>query len=129
MEAGLLFSMYTLTFVGITVVSIGTLPTVLSRRITAIRVLLTILGSMAYQDPLIHWVSNHRRHRQSSEQPGNPHSLYFKEDESLCKIPGLWHSDTGWTFTHEITNTFLFAKDLCQYTYNFAAARTIILPL
>lgn len=111
-EVGLLVSMYALTMMGITVGFHRHFSHCAFQTNTFIRVILAILGSMACQGPLIYWVSNHRRHHQYSDQPGDVHSPYFNEDERLGSLRGLWHAHMGWTFTHEITNAFLFAKDL-----------------
>ncbi|MBW4434720.1 MAG: acyl-CoA desaturase [Pelatocladus maniniholoensis HA4357-MV3] len=111
-EIGLLSSMYVLTVIGITVGFHRYFAHSAFQTNTTVRVILAILGSMACQGPLIYWVSNHRRHHQYSDQPGDPHSPYFNGDKTLGKISGLWHSYVGWTFTHELTNTFFFAKDL-----------------
>ncbi len=111
-EIGLLSSMYVLTVIGITVGFHRYFAHSAFQTNTTVRIILAILGSMACQGPLIYWVSNHRRHHQYSDQPGDPHSPYFNGDKRLGKISGLWHSYVGWTFTHELTNTFFFAKDL-----------------
>ncbi|MDZ7963741.1 MAG: acyl-CoA desaturase [Nostoc sp. DedSLP03] len=113
-EVGLLVSMYVLTFVGITVGFHRHFAHCAFHTNTAVRVILAILGSMACQGPLIYWVSNHRRHHQYSDQPGDPHSPYCNQNQRLGQIRGLWHAQIGWTFTHEITNTFLFSKDLLR---------------
>lgn len=113
-EVGLLVSIYTLTLVGITVGFHRHFTHSAFQTSTAVRVILAILGSMACQGPLIYWVSNHRRHHQYSDQPGDTHSPYFKDDERLGKLRGLWYAHSGWTFDHEITNTFMFAKDLLR---------------
>ncbi|NEO43445.1 MAG: acyl-CoA desaturase [Moorea sp. SIO4A3] len=113
-EVGLLVTMYTLTMLGITVGFHRHFSHCSFQAGTAVRVILAILGSMAAQGPLIYWVSNHRRHHQYSDLPGDIHSPYFKQDERLSGLRGLWYSHMGWTFSHGITNTALFAKDLLR---------------
>ena len=114
MEIGLLFSMYVLTSCGITVGYHRLFSHHAFKTNIACQVILGILGSMACQGPLIYWVSSHRRHHQYSDLPGDPHSPYLHKEQSLNSFHGLWHSHMGWTFSHGITNTFLFAKDLLQ---------------
>ncbi len=63
---------------------------------------------------LLYWVSNHRRHHQYSDRPGDSHSPHCFETKKLNTIQGLWHAQIGWTFTHKITNVFVFAKDLLK---------------
>jgi stearoyl-CoA desaturase (Delta-9 desaturase) len=113
-DIGLLFSLYALTFIGITVGFHRHFAHHAFRTINLIRFVLIILGSMACQGPLPYWVSNHRRHHQYSDQPGDPHSPHFKNDEKFHGLSGLWHSHIDWMFSHDITNTFIFAKDLLQ---------------
>jgi stearoyl-CoA desaturase (delta-9 desaturase) len=63
-----------------------------------IRVLLAILGSMAFQGPLIWWVATHRRHHQHSDQPGDPHSPQRYAGRPYRQLRGLWHAHMGWLF-------------------------------
>jgi stearoyl-CoA desaturase (delta-9 desaturase) len=77
-----------------------------------VRVLLAVLGSAAAQGSLVYWVSNHRRHHQYTDRPGDLHSPYIEGERPLGKLEGFWHSHMGWTFDHEITNTVVFAKDI-----------------
>lgn len=114
LEVGLLVGMYVLSIGGITVGFHRHFTHCTFQTNTTIRVIMAILGSMACQGPLIYWVSNHRRHHQYSDRPGDIHSPYFKEDKPLSSFQKFWHSHIGWTFDHEITNTFLFAKDLLR---------------
>ncbi|MEM6752104.1 MAG: acyl-CoA desaturase [Cyanobacteria bacterium P01_C01_bin.38] len=121
-EIGLLVSLYILTLVGISVGFHRLFSHSTFQAHIAVKILLAILGSMACQGPLIYWVSNHRRHHQYSDKPGDPHSPYYIEEEAIDPILGLWHAQVGWTFTHEITNTFLFAKDLLRDSYSESMA-------
>lgn len=79
---------------------------------TACQVILGILGSMSCQGPLIYWASSHRRHHRYSDVPGDPHSPYIDREKNLGWWQGFYHSHMGWTYGHELTNSFLFAKDL-----------------
>ncbi|MGB3642119.1 MAG: acyl-CoA desaturase [Rivularia sp. (in: cyanobacteria)] len=114
LEVGLLVFMYTLTIGGMTVGFHRHFAHRAFQTNTIIRVILAILGSMACQGPLIYWVSNHRRHHQYSDRPGDTHSPYFKNARPLGGFQIFWYSHIGWTFDHEITNTFLFTKDLLR---------------
>lgn len=113
-EVGLMLLMYVLTTLGISVGFHRYFSHCSFKTSTPMRVLLAIIGSMACQGPLIYWVSNHRRHHQYSDQVGDVHSPYFQGDKPLNTLQGLWYSQVEWVFNHEITNTFLFAKDLLQ---------------
>ena len=65
---------------------------------TFIRVTLAILGSMAFQGPVIWWVATHRRHHQISDQPGDPHSPHMHGKSFFQQCQGLFHAHMGWLF-------------------------------
>lgn len=113
-EVGLLVSMYFLSLIGITVGFHRHFSHRAFQTNAAIRVMLAILGSMAAQGPIIHWVSSHRRHHQYSDQPGDTHSPHLCEGEKLIWLRGFWHAHVGWMFNSEMTNSALFAKDLLR---------------
>jgi stearoyl-CoA desaturase (delta-9 desaturase) len=79
-----------------------------------IRYALAIGGTWSAQRPIIYWVANHRRHHQYSDQPEDVHSPYYQQHQSLSRWQGIWHAHLGWIFSHRITNTTVFAKDLLQ---------------
>jgi stearoyl-CoA desaturase (Delta-9 desaturase) len=112
LEIELLLSMYTLTLIGISIGFHRYFAHCAFQTNVTLRVILAILGSMACQGPVIYWVSNHRRHHQFSDQPEDPHSPHWYENRSLSKAEGLWHAQIRWTFSHKITNSFFFCKDL-----------------
>jgi stearoyl-CoA desaturase (Delta-9 desaturase) len=113
-EIGLLLSMYTLTMAGITVGFHRQFAHSAFRTNIAIRIILAILGSMAAQGPVIHWVSNHRRHHQYSDQPEDTHSPHIYEGQKFAQLRGFWHAHIVWMLNSEVTNFALFAKDLLQ---------------
>lgn len=114
LDIWLLVTMYALMVVGITVGYHRHLAHKAFQTHTIVRVLLTILGSMAGQGPPIYWVANHRRHHQYSDQPGDPHSPHITGIQNLSGLRGLWHAHIGWLFDQEITNSLVFAKDLLR---------------
>ena len=81
---------------------------------TPVRVILTIMGCMAAQGPLIYWVSLHRRHHENSDQLGDPHSPHLEKEGSLKLFRGLWFAHIGWMFNHEIPNAIYYARDLIR---------------
>ncbi len=107
-------SMYFLTMIGITVGFHRHFAHSAFQGSQALRVVLAILGSMAAEGPLNYWVATHRRHHKYTDAYGDPHSPYVKENQQFGFFEGLWHSHMGWTFNHELTNTFVFARDLAQ---------------
>jgi stearoyl-CoA desaturase (delta-9 desaturase) len=80
----------------------------------ATKVMLVILGSMAAQGPAVHWVSNHRRHHQFSDEPGDPHTPHGFGDTAGGKLRGFWHAHIGWMFDAEVTNPVRYSKDLLR---------------
>ncbi|PSB25005.1 acyl-CoA desaturase [Stenomitos frigidus] len=113
-EIGLCVGMYALTITGITVGFHRLFSHSAFQTSNALKIVLAIAGSMAAQGPVIHWVSNHRRHHQYSDQTGDPHSPHLEGDGKFRWLRGLWHAQIGWLFTSEVTNSSLFAKDLLR---------------
>lgn len=113
-EIGLLVGMYALTITGITVGFHRLFSHSAFQTSNALKIFLAIAGSMAAQGPVIHWVSNHRRHHQYSDQTGDPHSPHLEGDGRFSSLRGLWHAQIGWLFANEVTNSAMFAKDLLR---------------
>ncbi len=116
LDIGLLMIMYTLTLLGITVGFHRQFAHSSFKTNITIRIILAILGSMAAQGPVIHWVSNHRRHHQYSDEPGDTHSPHIYKGQNFAKLRGLWYSHIGWMLNGEVTNSTTFARDLLQDT-------------
>lgn len=79
-----------------------------------VRAILVVAGCMAAQGTPAYWVSNHRRHHQSSDQAGDPHSPRDKDGQALGPWAGFWHSHVQWMFTHPLTSTTQYAKDILK---------------
>lgn len=79
-----------------------------------LRVLLTILGSMAAQGQPIWWVAIHRRHHGYSDHDGDPHSPNLHGTTFWQQLAGGWHSHIGWMFQPKCTAAYAahFAKDM-----------------
>lgn len=69
----------------------------------AIRVILAVLGSMAFQGPVIWWAATHRRHHNFSDKPGDPHSPHLHGPGSWAFVRGQFHAHMGWLFVSEST--------------------------
>lgn len=77
----------------------------------AVRVGLAILGSMAFQGPVIWWAATHRRHHTYSDKPGDPHSPHLHGRLGQ----GLFHAHMGWLFVPASTRAAgwdRYAEDL-----------------
>ncbi|PYS89581.1 MAG: acyl-CoA desaturase [Acidobacteria bacterium] len=68
-----------------------------------VRVALAILGSMAFQGPVIWWAATHRRHHNYSDKPGDPHSPHLHGEGPQRLMRGLFHAHMGWLFVPEST--------------------------
>jgi len=78
----------------------------------ALRIGLAIVGSMAFQGPVITWVADHRRHHAFTDKRGDPHSPWLFGTSPRAVARGFWHSHFGWLLRHEQTNPERFAPDL-----------------
>jgi stearoyl-CoA desaturase (Delta-9 desaturase) len=114
LEITLLLSTYVATFAGITVGFHRLLSHVSFRAGREVRALLVILGSMACQGPPVYWVSNHRLHHRRSDLSGDPHSPHVRDSRPLGTWRGFWHAQVGWTFVHDVSNPFVFSKELLR---------------
>jgi stearoyl-CoA desaturase (delta-9 desaturase) len=113
-ELSLLGGMYALTALGITV-GFHRLFTHRSFETgRAVQVVLVVLGSMAVQGPLLHWVALHRRHHQHSDQPDDPHSPHHSGPGLLGLLRGWWHAHLGWVFKPDPPDLPRYVKDLAQ---------------
>jgi stearoyl-CoA desaturase (delta-9 desaturase) len=95
-EFGLAAVMYVATMIGIDVGYHRHFAHGAFKTTTPVRVLLAVCGSMAFQGPVIWWVATHRRHHQTSDQPGDPHSPHPYGASTSQKLQGLWHAHLGW---------------------------------
>jgi stearoyl-CoA desaturase (Delta-9 desaturase) len=77
-----------------------------------LRVALAIVGSMALQGPITHWVADHRRHHAFSDRDGDPHSPWAFGTSPIALVKGFWHAHMGWVFDRNLTNAERFAPDL-----------------
>jgi stearoyl-CoA desaturase (Delta-9 desaturase) len=59
---------------------------------------LGILGSMAVEGSILHWVSIHRRHHQHSDRDDDPHSPNTHGSGFLAMLRGIYHAHVGWCF-------------------------------
>jgi len=79
-----------------------------------VRATLGILGSMSVQGAPIHWVADHRKHHDFSDEIGDPHSPHTHGAPGWRGIvAGAWHSHVGWLFSRdERASASRYARDL-----------------
>ncbi len=113
-SVGLCIFLYIATVLGITVGFHRILSHCSVKANGPVRAVFAVLGSMAAQGHVIHWVSNHRRHHQNTDQAGDPHSPHSTNDgQQLGHWQGFWHSHIAWMFEGEFPNVLL-SKDLLK---------------
>src|SRR5215212_4264332 len=70
--------------------------------ILAVMYVLTILGSMAVQGPVMAWVADHRKHHAHADQEGDPHSPHVGHGDGVSGVlQGLWHAHVGWLWADD----------------------------
>lgn len=99
--------------------------------------LLAILGTWAFQGPLIRWIADHRRHHRFSDKPWDVHSPYWVNDKKIHSlIFQFLHSHVAWLFLGFKTCELRYAADykndkiidfVSKY-YWFVAISGLILP-
>jgi stearoyl-CoA desaturase (delta-9 desaturase) len=77
-----------------------------------LRIVLAILGSMAVQGPILHWVADHRRHHAYADAPGDPHSPWVFGTSPAALVRGAWHAHLGWILDRSLSNQRRFVPDL-----------------
>lgn len=97
-ELGLLIGMYLATAIGITVGYHRYFTHRSFETVTPVQFMLAVLGSMAFQGPMLTWVAVHRRHHQHSDQADDPHSPHAHGGGIRGLLKGLWHAHLGWMF-------------------------------
>jgi len=77
-----------------------------------VRIALAVVGSMAVQGPILHWVADHRRHHMFADRDGDPHSPWLFGTSPGALVRGFWHAHLGWVLSRELTNQQRFIPDL-----------------
>jgi stearoyl-CoA desaturase (delta-9 desaturase) len=100
-DLAILAVMYVLTAFGVT---IGYHRLFTHRSFQAkrpVQYVFAVLGSMAAQGPLAHWVADHRKHHAHTDEEGDPHSPHVHDHGEGAKgvLLGLIHAHFGWLMT------------------------------
>src|SRR5205823_10853378 len=96
--------MYVLTALGITVGFHRLFTHRSFETYSWVKLVLTALGSMAVQGPMVKWAAMHRGHHQHSDTPEDPHSPHHHGGAVLGLIRGAWHAHIGWCFQRDPDN-------------------------
>jgi len=112
LDLALLAAFYTLSVLGITTGFHRYFTHGSFKAKRPLRIVLAVMGSMAVQGPILHWVADHRRHHAFSDREGDPHSPWAFGTSPLAIMRGFWHAHMGWIFNRTLTNQERFAPDL-----------------
>lgn len=80
-----------------------------------VKIALAVMGSFAFQGPVIWWASIHRKHHRFSDRPGDPHSLHLHRGGRFGRLRGALHAHVGWIWCTDSVGRGGFAsyaKDL-----------------
>jgi len=80
--------------------------------IAPVKFILSVLGSMAMEGPLLKWCATHRHHHQHSDKADDVHTPYHHGTGFRGFIAGFWHSHVGWVFSPEVPNLSRYVRDL-----------------
>jgi stearoyl-CoA desaturase (delta-9 desaturase) len=103
---------YTVTCLGVTVGFHRHFTHMSFKAKRPLRIALAVVGSMAVQGPILHWVADHRRHHAFSDREGDPHSPWLFGTSPAALARGFWHAHLGWVLDRDLTNQERFAPDL-----------------
>ncbi|MGH7213981.1 MAG: acyl-CoA desaturase [Tepidisphaeraceae bacterium] len=78
------------------------------------RIFLTIGGAMGFQGPPVKWCAIHRRHHQSSDNEGDPHSPHLHGGGVRGVLRGLFHAHVGCLFMPDADDLSRSIPDLLQ---------------
>jgi stearoyl-CoA desaturase (delta-9 desaturase) len=111
-DVALTAAWYTLTCLGVTVGFHRYFTHGSFKASRPLRVALAVVGSMAVQGPILHWVADHRRHHAFSDKEGDPHSPWLFGTSPAALARGFWHAHLGWVLNRDLTNQERFIPDL-----------------
>ena len=112
LDVGLAAGFYVWTMLGVTVGFHRYFTHGAFRARRGLRIVLAAAGSMAVQGPILHWVSDHRRHHAFADKEGDPHSPWLFGTSPVALARGFWHAHMGWLFEREMTDQSRYIPDL-----------------
>jgi stearoyl-CoA desaturase (Delta-9 desaturase) len=109
---GLLIGGYLLTLFGITIGYHRLFTHRSFETNSVVKAVLGVLGSMAVQGPILHWVATHRLHHQHSDHAHDPHSPHAHGGGLLGLVRGMCHAHFGWFFAPAKVGLDRYVADL-----------------
>jgi stearoyl-CoA desaturase (Delta-9 desaturase) len=111
-QLGIMLGMYCLTGLGITIGFHRLFTHRAFETNNVVKVILIICGSMSVEGTMMTWVAQHRRHHQSPDRDGDPHSPHLHGDGAKGILAGMWHSHIGWFFDPPDPDLYRYVADL-----------------
>ncbi len=113
----LLAVMYALVAFGVTVGYHRMLTHRSFRAHPAVRLLLLVLGSMAFEGPALQWAATHTKHHARADREGDPHS----------PVDGFFHAHLGWIFRDGDDDPRVYCRHLLNDGIVIFASKTWLL--
>lgn len=95
-EVGIFATMHVLTITGVEVGFHRLFTHGSFRAHRGVRIALALMGSLAFQGPVIWWAYVHRKHHRFSDRSGDPHSMYLSGAGFWNRTRGFVHAHMGW---------------------------------
>jgi stearoyl-CoA desaturase (delta-9 desaturase) len=109
--------MYALVAVGVTVGYHRMLTHRSFRARPLVKLLLLILGSMAFEGPAIEWAATHTKHHARADREGDPHS----------PVDGFFHAHLGWIFRDGDADPRVYCRHLLKDRIVTFVSKTFLL--
>lgn len=113
----LLAVMYSLVAFGVTVGYHRMLTHRSFRAQPVVKLLLLILGSMAFEGPAIQWAATHTKHHARADREGDPHS----------PVDGFFHAHLGWIFRDGDADPRVYCRHLLNDRIVTFVSKTFLL--
>ncbi|HEV8190401.1 MAG TPA: acyl-CoA desaturase, partial [Ktedonobacterales bacterium] len=113
----LLAVMYSLIAFGVTVGYHRMLTHRSFRAHPAMKLLLLILGSMAFEGPALEWAATHTKHHARADREGDPHS----------PAEGFFHAHLGWIFRDGDADPKVYSRHLLNDRIVMFVSKTFLL--
>jgi stearoyl-CoA desaturase (Delta-9 desaturase) len=117
-DLAILAVMYVLTALGVTIGYHRLFTHRSFEAVVPLQYLLAVLGSMAAQGPLAHWVADHRKHHAHTDEEGDPHSPHVHDHGNGVRgvFLGLAHAHFGWLLSaHGRAEHSRYARDIVEH--------------
>ncbi len=113
----LLAVMYALVAFGVTVGYHRMLTHRSFRAQPVVKLLLLILGSMAFEGPALDWAATHTKHHARADREGDPHS----------PVEGFFHAHLGWIFRDGDADPMVYTRHLVSDRIVTFVSKTFLL--